>query len=99
MIKKFISSFKEALKKKDGRKHNYHQMKNTYVVYDDGKPKVKLRKHIHSFATNISELNHKGYNVNRQILIEEFEYGGLKAIGDVADSEMEKYIEKYGITR
>jgi hypothetical protein len=99
MLKRLYLSFKEALKKKDGKKNDYNLLKNTYVIYGGDRAKVKLRKHIHSFATNIAELNHEGYSVNRQRLIEEFEYGGLKAIGDVADSEMKKYIKKHGITR
>jgi hypothetical protein len=45
-------------------------------------------------ASNINDLNYKGYAINRENLIEEFEYGGLKAVGKFAEKEVGKFIDK-----
>ena len=94
MIKRLIAYFKEQLRKKNGKIHNYHQFKNTYVEYGGNKSKVKLRAHLSKLASNINDLNYKGYLINRENLIEEFEYGGLKAVGKFADKEVNKFIDK-----
>lgn len=94
MIKRFITFIKEVLKKKDGKIHNYHEFKGTYVEYGGRKSKVKLRSHLYKLAMNLHDLNHKGVLINRADLIEEFEYGGLKAVGVFADKEISKFIDK-----
>jgi hypothetical protein len=94
MIKRFLEYLKEQFRKKDGKIHNYHQFKNTYVEYGGNKNKVMLRTHLSKLAKNIDELNNNGYTINRKNLIEEFEYGGLKAVGKFADKEVKKFIAK-----
>ena len=94
MIKRFIAYFKEKIRKKNGKMHNYHNFKNTYVEYGGNKSKVKLRSHLSKLASNINDLNYKGYLLNRANLIDEFEYGGLKAVGVFADNEINKFIDK-----
>tara|TARA_R110000796_G_scaffold51449_2_gene121364 strand:+ start:1998 stop:2297 length:300 start_codon:yes stop_codon:yes gene_type:complete len=94
MIKRFIAYFKEELRKKNGKIHNYHNFKNTYVEYGGNRSKVKLRSHLSKLASNINDLNYKGYLLNRANLIDEFEYGGLKAVGVFADKEISKFIDK-----
>jgi hypothetical protein len=94
MIKRFLEYLKEQFRKKDGKIHNYHQFKNTYVEYGGNKSKVMLRSHLSKLAKNIDELNNYGYGINRRNLIEEFEYGGLKAVGVFADKEISKFINK-----
>ena len=94
MIKRFIAYLKEIFRKKNGKIHNYHNFKNTYVEYGGNRSKVKLRAHLSKLASNINDLNYKGYLINRENLIEEFEYGGLKAVGKFADKEVNKFIDK-----
>jgi hypothetical protein len=94
MIKRFIAYLKERFRKKNGKIHNYHNFKNTYVEYGGNRSKVKLRAHLSKLASNINDLNYKGYHLNRANLIEEFEYGGLKAVGKFADKEINKFMDK-----
>ena len=94
MIKRFIAYFKEQLRKKNGKIHNYHNFKDTYVEYGNKSLKIKLRAHLSKLASNINDLNYKGYAINRANLIEEFEYGGLKAVGKFAEKEVSKFIDK-----
>jgi hypothetical protein len=94
MIKRFIKYLKEGFKKKDSKIHQYHQFKDTYVEYGGNKSKVKLRSHLSKLASNLNDLNYKGYLINRENLIEEFEYGGLKAVGKFADNEINKFMDK-----
>ena len=94
MMKRFLDFLKETFRKKDEKTHNYHQFKSTYVNYLGRKSKVKLRNHIHKLATNLNELNYKGYNINREKLIEEFEYGGLEGVGEFTDKEISKFMKK-----
>jgi len=94
MIKKLFNWIKELIKKKDGKIHNYHQFKNTYVKYGNNQPKIKLRSHLSKLASNINDINYKGYAKNRISLIEEFEYGGLESVGKFADNEINIFVEK-----
>jgi hypothetical protein len=94
MIKRFISYLKKRFRKKKSKIHNYHNFKDTYVEYGGNRSKVKLRAHLSKLSSNINDLNYKGYLLNRANLIEEFEYGGLKAVGKFADKEINKFMDK-----
>ena len=91
-MRKIIAYIKERFRRKDGKQFNYPQHKNTYVEYSDRKPKIKLRRHIAKLANHFNELNHKGYNFNRELLINEFEYLGIEGVSALATKQIKIYM-------
>ena len=91
MIKRFFAYLKEQFRRKNGKIRNYQADKGTWVIYADGRPKLKLRVHVSKLSYLFNDLNNDGYIANKKKIIEEYEYSGIDGVGALADAQMKIY--------
>ena len=94
MIKIFLDYFKRNFRQKKFKITNYQSDKNTWVIYTDGRPKVKLRVHFSKLSYLLNDLNNNGYINNKKKIIEEYEFNGIDGVGVFTNFEMNSYNNK-----
>ena len=73
------------------KKLSYSKHKNSWVTFDNSKPKIKLRKFIQDRAQLLTRINNFNFKENRDALIEEFENGGLSGLNKALSVELTQY--------
>ena len=94
MIKRFLDYFKRNFRQKNGKIRNYQSDKNTWVIYADGRPKLKLRVHVSKLSYLLSDLNNESYVNNKKKIIQEYEFNGIDGVGVLTNAEMKIYNKK-----
>lgn len=81
-------------KSSDKGSRNFKQDKTGWVIFKNGKKKIKLRKHISTLALKATRYNEFNFNHNRNHFIEMYNKHGLPGVNQSIIDIQAKYLEE-----